>query len=565
MGIWQGLANQPTFPVSTMILLSDGRVMVQEEATPHWHALTPDAFGSYVNGTWSTLKDMSFWRRYYASGMLKDGRIVLIGGEQSGAGNDTNKGEIYDPVADTWSPMPSPPGWPTVGDATCCILPDGQLMIGALWPSTQCASFDPVTDTWAPAASKATSPNEESWILMPDGTIVTLQCFAPFQTEKYIISSNTWKNEGALPFQMVDPLMNEIGPGMLMYNGKVIFFGAANTGGNGKTVLYTPPASPIGTGTWTPGPDIPHVAGKIMVSNDCPASLLPNGHVLFSCAPFLNKNWGSPVSFFEYDPVTNAMIPETPPANNGQQLYWSRMLLTPSGQVLFGAGTNDIHCYTPHGGPHDAWRPAIHAVHSLGGGQYLLKGTQLTGLSQACAYGDDCNPATNYPLVRLRNDVTHEVRYCRTYDFSTRAVATGGALESVRFSVPGGLPHGHYDLCVVANGISSHCVDFGHHRRKRHEHEAGCGEEACGCKCCCERESCCCRKGACCCREEHPEMEELKDEVRRLQNSVHRLASMVHREEEREEKHATVEREGKHDRDRDRDKDRDKDRKSDKK
>jgi len=241
------------------------------------------------------------------------------------------------------------------------------------------------------------------------------------------------------------------------------------------------------------------------------------------------------------------------------------MLLTPSGQVLFGAGTNDIHCYTPHGGPHDAWRPAIHAVHSLGGGQYLLKGTQLTGLSQACAYGDDCNPATNYPLVRLRNDVTHEVRYCRTYDFSTRAVATGGALESVRFSVPGGLPHGHYDLCVVANGISSHCVDFGHHRRKRHEHEAGCGEEACGCKCCCERESCCCRKGACCCREEHPEMEELKDEVRRLQNSVHRLASMVHREEEREEKHATVEREGKHDRDRDRDKDRDKDRKSDKK
>ena len=74
MGTWQGLVNQPTFPVSTMILLSDGRVMVQEEATPHWHALTPDAHGSYVNGTWSTLKDMSFWRRYYASGMLKDGR-----------------------------------------------------------------------------------------------------------------------------------------------------------------------------------------------------------------------------------------------------------------------------------------------------------------------------------------------------------------------------------------------------------------------------------------------------------------------------------------------------------
>jgi Kelch motif len=137
-GTWQGLTHQPSFNTSTMILLSDGRVMVQEEATPHWHALSPDIHGSYVNGAWSPLADMSFWRRYYASGMLKDGRIVLIGGEQSGAGGDTNKGEIYDPVSDSWSSIPSPPGWTEVGDASCCILPDGRLMIGAL-TSPQCA------------------------------------------------------------------------------------------------------------------------------------------------------------------------------------------------------------------------------------------------------------------------------------------------------------------------------------------------------------------------------------------------------------------------------------------
>ena len=83
-GTWQPLANQPSFNTSTMILLTDGRVMVQEEATEHWHALTPDASGSYVNGTWSTLADMSFWRRYYSSGVLKDGRVFLCGGEQGG-------------------------------------------------------------------------------------------------------------------------------------------------------------------------------------------------------------------------------------------------------------------------------------------------------------------------------------------------------------------------------------------------------------------------------------------------------------------------------------------------
>ena len=175
--------------------------------------------------------------------------------------------------------MPSPPGWATVGDAACNILPDGRLMIGALWPSTECAIYDPATNSWSAAASKATSSNEEGWIQLPDHTIVTVQCWAPFQTEKYVISSNTWQNEGALPVQIVDQLMHEMGPGMLVSNGKVIFFGSADDGGHGKTVIYDPPGIPSGIGYWAKGPDIPEVAGQTMVCNDCPASLLPNGRV----------------------------------------------------------------------------------------------------------------------------------------------------------------------------------------------------------------------------------------------------------------------------------------------
>ena len=91
-GTWQGLVNQPPFHTSTMILLTDGRVMVQEEATEHWYALSPDSNGDYVNGTWSMLADMSFWRRYYASGVLKNGRVIVIGGEQSGDGGNSKKG-----------------------------------------------------------------------------------------------------------------------------------------------------------------------------------------------------------------------------------------------------------------------------------------------------------------------------------------------------------------------------------------------------------------------------------------------------------------------------------------
>lgn len=208
-GTWQGLTNQPTFQTSTMFLLSDGRVMVQEDVTRHWHALTPDEHGSYVNGTWSTLADSRDWRLYYASGVLKDGRVVVVGGEYSSAGGDTNRGEIYDPVADTWTPLPLPP-WPIVGDAASSILPDGRLMIGALITG-ECLIYDPASNSWSAAASKAVRSNEESWVLLPDNTMVTAQCFAPYQSEKYIISSNTWKNEGPIPVTLVDPVRTRSG------------------------------------------------------------------------------------------------------------------------------------------------------------------------------------------------------------------------------------------------------------------------------------------------------------------------------------------------------------------
>lgn len=459
-GTWKALTNQPPFNVSTMLLLTDGRIMVQEEATANWHALTPDSAGSYINGTWSNLAPMSFWRRYYSSGILNDGRVLIIGGEQSGAGGDTNKGEIYNPVTNTWSPIALPP-WAQVGDAACCVLPDGRLMIGAL-SSGACEIYDPATNTWSAAGSKAIRSNEESWILLRDNTIVTPQNFPPDQSEKYNFATNAWKNEGTPPVTLIDAVMAEIGPGMLMYNNKAIWFGAANSGGSGKTAIYTPPAVPTGTGTWAAGPDIPHApTGAPLVSNDCPAALLPNGNVLFTAAPFMVNAWGSPVSFFEYDPATNSMTAVPAPPNNGNVIYSSRMILLPTGEVMFGQWTHELYVYQPTGGPSAAWRPGISSVTHLGlfSHNYLLKGVRLNGLSQACTYGDDCTPATNYPLVRLKNLGTGKVYFARTYAFSTRAIAASGVM-SCQFTVPPAAPYGHYQLCVIANGISSPCVSF---------------------------------------------------------------------------------------------------------
>lgn len=458
-GIWQGLINQPSFETGTMILLTDGRIMVNENDTKHWHALKPDSRGSYINGAWGVLSDMHYSRLYYASGVLKDGRVVVCGGEYSDAGNDTNTCEIYDPVLNTWKDIPSPPAWALVGDASCCVLPDGRFMIGAL-TNKSCTIYDPEINSWSIAASKTVRSNEETWILLPDSTIITAQCFPPYKSEKYIIASNTWQDEGAIPVPLVNPNMAEIGPAMLLYNGKVIYFGAEKSGGFGKTAIYTLPGTPTDVGTWEAGPNIPKVAGTTMVCNDCPATLLPNGKVLFTAANYQANNWGSPILFFEYDPDTNTIIQAPTPSNNGSVLYTSRLMLLPTGQVLFSPSSNNMQCYTPDGSPQAAWKPVVTSVasHQLGTTStidyYILKGTLLNGWSQANTYGDDCYASTNYPLIRLHNTCSDKMYYARSFNFSTMGVATGSSEECCNFSTEN-IPDGEYELTVIANGISS--------------------------------------------------------------------------------------------------------------
>ena len=82
---WTPLTHQPTFGAGTALLLTDGTVMVQDAAfaSPnHWWKLKPDSSGSYVNGTWTQLASLpsGYDPLYYASAVLADGRVVIVGG-----------------------------------------------------------------------------------------------------------------------------------------------------------------------------------------------------------------------------------------------------------------------------------------------------------------------------------------------------------------------------------------------------------------------------------------------------------------------------------------------------
>jgi hypothetical protein len=91
-----------------MIQGTDGSILVQAYDGQTWMKLTPDDKGSYTNGTWTTLASEPVARLYFASQIMPDGRLFVAGGEYSGPAlqpNWSNTGEIYDPLANTWTPI----------------------------------------------------------------------------------------------------------------------------------------------------------------------------------------------------------------------------------------------------------------------------------------------------------------------------------------------------------------------------------------------------------------------------------------------------------------------------
>ena len=457
-GTWTAAASLAPSGIGTMMLLSDGRVMAQGGGvTKQWYQLAPNANGSYLNGTWSPLAPMGTERLYFGSNVLRDGRIFLVGGEYSGpagTSNWTNTGEIYDPVANTWSTI-TPFPQSNFGDAPTEILPDGRVLAGYL-SGPQTYIYDPATNTWSAGGTKlrGDGSSEETWSLLPDGSILSYDIFSSISfgvghAQRYVPSLNTWVDAGNLPALLSTPTQGyEFGPQMLLPDGRVFAVGA-----NNQTALYTP-----STNTWAAGPSLPVGMG----ADDAPAAELPNGHVIFAAdTPLFNP----PTVLYDFDPATNSLSQLTGlPAQLSADLasppsFTSRMLMLPTGQLAYTTGNGRLWIFTPSDSPIAASRPTISSITSNGDGTFTLTGTQLNGISEGASYGDDAEMSSNYPIVRL-TDGSNQVFYARTYNWSSTGVATGNTPVTTQFAPPAGLPNGTYSLQVIANGIASTSVPF---------------------------------------------------------------------------------------------------------
>jgi hypothetical protein len=485
-GTWLPLAN--AFPGSqpdTALLMTDGSVMMHDACTSDWYRLRPSVTGNYSAGTWHKTASMpnGYAPEYFASAVLKDGRLIVEGGEYDEAGCHqvfTNRGVLYNPVKNTWTMNPAPSGWNAIGDGASDLLPDGTFMLAQAvtdesgnFVGTKAqaigtiAALPSTTVTWVDAGKgKADNNFEEGWTRLKNANVLTVDISighgANSLAEIYSRTGHSWGATGTAANILIDPNANEIGPSVRLPSGKVFQAGAKPCGMTG-CVAHT---GIFSSGTWTAGPDFPAIDGFDYDSTDGPAAVLPDGNVLVQASPAyscLDKQgnpspYCPPSHFFEFDGTSLARVNEPLTAPKIPS-FQGRMLVLPSGSILWGArDTGDVEVYNPKGGSQREWNPTISALSSSiltrGTNGYLVQGTRYYGVSNGAAYGDDAQMDSNYPLVRITNNTSGHVCYARVYARSSTAA---------RFAIPGASPPAWENPCdtgvsklvVVVNGLAS--------------------------------------------------------------------------------------------------------------
>ena len=235
-------------------------------------------------------------------------------------------------------------------------MPDGNVLVGDI-STNGTEIFNPTTGSWSTGPTKVHNDesDEEAWIKLPDGSILTYDIFSSLQdgvgeAERFIPTMNGgaggWvdASTGDLPLLSTTDEGFELGAPVLLNDGRALFFGA-----NGQTAFYNSQ-----TGVWAPGPHIPH----FLTEGDAPSAMLPNGQVLISLSPVVNgfnendEVFPGPNYIYLFNPANNSFRNITPGQkvlNHVSNSFVQDFLVLPTGQIMVTDFQNKVAIYTPGG------------------------------------------------------------------------------------------------------------------------------------------------------------------------------------------------------------------------
>ena len=269
---WSDVAsmNEPR-EYHTATRLADGRVLViggyNEVNGYNWLA-SAEIYDRTTN-SWTTVTPMSSGRSGHTATLLADGRVLVVGGNNSGSVLRT--AEIYDPASDRWRATSN---LSARESHTATLLPDGRVLVaggsagGAI---ATCTIYDPSSNSWSSTTLTAPLPSarySHTASLMPNGQVLVTAGFdsaaALSDTVLYDPSTNLWTSVAPLAYGRANHTATLLANGKLMVAGGSGYFGATNT-----TELVD-----NANLSWTAAGSLTHARGSQT------ATLLPNGKVL---------------------------------------------------------------------------------------------------------------------------------------------------------------------------------------------------------------------------------------------------------------------------------------------
>jgi len=217
--------------VSSAVQLKDGRVLMVGDGMDQIFDPTTMQFASVGPAVTP--------RSNPAIALLHDGRVLIAGGRQPGAGDigdPLRSAELFDPVRLT-SPETEPIGAPT-GYGRMVTLPDGRVFLA----KDPAEIFDPVAGTFS-AASGSGRGGSGYPVALPDGRVVLFGSTGLYDAG----SIEVWdpNSQGFTYSRLPEPLTSAT----LLDDGRVFVIGMCHGRQTGWTGLYDP-----ATGNTMPGP-----------------------------------------------------------------------------------------------------------------------------------------------------------------------------------------------------------------------------------------------------------------------------------------------------------------------
>jgi hypothetical protein len=183
---------------------------------------------------------------------MADGRVLVTGGANAGGHCVyTSTAEVYDPVANKWSPV-DPMSTPR-GFHLATTLADGRVLVTGGWTLPACLIaatatteiFDPVTGRWSPTGSMNTSRSPlvltASDGLLTDGRVLVAggKAGAALVTtataEVYNPGTGAWSLTGSMAAARQGHTTTRLATGQMLVAG-----GGNNTGTLASAEVYSP-------------------------------------------------------------------------------------------------------------------------------------------------------------------------------------------------------------------------------------------------------------------------------------------------------------------------------------